>query len=135
EEHGADGRLLEAPAARLVELLGMVGDRAAGAAERERRADDRGIPNLADDRACLFEGLHARGPGELEADLLHRGLDQLAVLGLLDRGQLRADQLDAEAIERAVFRERDRGVERRLAAERRQERLRPLALDDAGDEL
>jgi len=41
-----------------------------------------------------------------------------------------ADQLDAEALERAVLGERDREVQARLAAERREQRLGPLALDD-----
>ena len=57
-------------------------------------------------------------------------LKSVAVLGLLDRVELGADQLDAEAVERAVLRQRDRDVEAGLAAERGQQRLRALALDD-----
>ncbi len=60
---------------------------------------------------------------------LHRGVEQLAVLGAVDRVVVRADQLDAEALERAVLVQGLGEVERRLAAERRQQRVRPLALD------
>src|SRR5438094_7922212 len=62
-------------------------------------------------------------------------LEELTVLGLPDRGELGADQLDAEAFERAVLGQRDREVQPRLAAEGGQERLGPFALDDPGDEL
>ena len=41
-----------------------------------------------------------------------------------------ADQLDAEALERAVLVQRHRQVERGLAAERRQQRVGALLLDD-----
>src|SRR5439155_1003456 len=57
------------------------------------------------------------------------------VLGLPDRVELGADQLDPEPIERAVLRQRDREVQARLTAQGRQERLRTLALDDLRDEL
>ena len=64
---------------------------------------------------------------------LHRGVEQLAVLGAADRVVGRADQLDAEALERAVLVQRLGEVERGLAAQRRQQRVRPLALDHLGD--
>src|SRR5207247_2398056 len=70
-----------------------------------------------------------------EPDPLHGRLEQRAVLGLPDRVELGADQLDPEALEGAVFGERDREVQPGLAAERRQQRLRPLALDDLRDDL
>src|SRR5438034_1227108 len=93
------------------------------------------ISDLTDDRARLVEAPRVARAREREADALHRLLEELAVLGLPDRGELGADQLDAEALERAVLGERDREVQARLAAERREQRLRPLALDDLGDEL
>ena len=69
----------------------------------------------------------------VEADLAHRVLEQLAVFGDLDRVDRRADQLDAVLLEHAVLGELDREVERRLAADGRQQRVRPLALDDRGE--
>jgi hypothetical protein len=43
--------------------------------------------------------------------VLHRLLEELAVLGFADGGQLGTDQLDAEPVERAVLGQRDREVE------------------------
>src|SRR5437867_5986189 len=123
------------PADGLLELVRVVGDRAARAAERERRPDDRRVAGLAHDRARLVEAPRAARARQREADALHRFLEELTVLGLPDRGELGADQLDAEAFERAVLGQRDREVQPRLAAEGGQERLGPFALDDPGDEL
>ena len=73
--------------------------------------------------------LQRRGVGEarlrrLEPDLRHRLAEELAVLGLVDRLGVRADHLDAELVEHAHLLERQRGVERRLAAHGRQEGVR-----------
>ena len=54
----------------------------------------------------------------------HRVVELLAVLGAVDRLVGRADQLDAEPLERAVLVQRLGEVERGLAAERRQQRVR-----------
>ena len=48
----------------------------------------------------------------------------------MDRLDARADQLDAELREHAGFVQLDREVQRGLAAERRQQRVGALALDD-----
>ena len=56
--------------------------------------------------------------------------ERLAVLGAVDRVVVGADQLDAEPLEGAVVVQRLGQVQRRLAAERRQQRVGPLALDD-----
>ena len=61
--------------------------------------------------------------------VVHRRVELLAVLGAADRLVGRADQLDAELVERAVLVQRLGEVERGLAAERRQQRVRALALD------
>ena len=68
--------------------------------------------------------------GHLDADLTHRLVELQPVLGDLDRLDRRADQLDAVLLEHAVLAELDGEVERRLAADRRQHRVGPLALDD-----
>ena len=103
--------------------LRRVRDAAAGAAERERRPDDRR-------RRELDVGVgrdHAVRHGQ--ADRLDRRAEELAVLGAPDRAEVGADQLDAER------RELDREVERGLPAERRQDRVGPLARDHLGDRL
>ena len=71
----------------------------------------------------------------VEADLGHRLAEELAVLRLVDGLGGGADHLDAEPVEHAHLLERERAVERRLAAHGRQERVRALLLDDLGDDL
>ena len=63
----------------------------------------------------------------------HRLAEALAVLGAVDRLVVGADQLDAEALERAVLVQRLGEVQRGLAAERRQQRVGALALDHLRD--
>jgi hypothetical protein len=55
--------------------------------------------------------------------------------GLLDGGDLGPDQLDPEAVQRAVVGEGDGQVERCLAAQGGQQGVGALALDDLADEL
>ena len=70
------------------------------------------------------------GGRDFEADFDHRGFEEIAILGLLDRVQLRADQLDVVLLQHARFRQRDREVERGLSADGRQNRVGALLLDD-----
>ena len=70
-----------------------------------------------------------------EAAALHRLAEELAVLGAADHVDGRAEQLDAERVEDALVGQLDREVERRLAAERRQQRVGPLAAEHVGDAL
>ena len=70
-----------------------------------------------------------------EAAALHRLAEELAVLGAADHVHRRAEQLDAEVAQDPRVGELDREVERGLAAERRQERVGPLAAEHVGDAL
>ena len=74
------------------------------------------------------------GDGEPDAlPSLRRTACGLRRCAIASRG--RADQLDAVLLERAGLRQRHRDVERRLAAHRRENRVRPLLLEDQLDEL
>ena len=64
---------------------------------------------------------------------MHLALEALAVFGEFDRLDRRPQQLDVVALEDAGFVEFDGEVEAGLAAERRQQRVRPLARDDRFD--
>ena len=89
-------------------------------------------------RARSIASASVRGEAALrhvEADRAHRVLEQLPILGDLDRLDRRANQLDVVLLERAGVREIDRQVERRLAADRRQQRVGPLALDDRREDF
>ncbi len=58
--------------------------------------------------------------------LLHRLLEQIAVLGLFDRLEFGADHLDAVRLEHAVLGEIDGEIECRLPAQSRQQRIGPF---------
>src|SRR3954467_5444203 len=100
-------------------LFLLVGAPPAGAAERERRADDRreAEPSLYLQR--LLHRVGERGARRTEADLRHGLLELLTILGLVDRLARGTDHLDVEFLEHALARQVERAVERRLPAHRR----------------
>src|SRR6185436_20314808 len=111
---------------RAFQRVGGPGDRAPRTAERERRPDDRGVAHLADHLARLLDRARVARARKIETDALHRGLEELAVLRLLDRLDLRADQLHAVTVEHPTLREGHGEVEPGLPAEGGQEGIRPL---------
>ena len=58
----------------------------------------------------------------------HRIFEQQAVFGLLDGLKLRADELHVVFLEHAAVGQLDRQVQRRLAADRRQNAKHPVAV-------
>jgi hypothetical protein len=108
-----------------------IGD--AAPAERERRPHDARQPDFGHRRERLVDGVRNRAARHLQPGRVHRLAEEVAVLGAGDRVVVGADELDAEALERAVLVERLGEVQGRLAAERRQQRVRALALDHGGD--
>ncbi len=128
-------RLLKRPLHQRFEFLLGEGDAPPGASEGEAGADDRRNPGLPDDLPSLFEGAHVARDRQGEADLPHRLPELVTVLGLHDRIELGADQRHAEAIEYAGLRELDGEVETRLAADRREQGVGPLGLDDLPDRV
>ncbi len=97
--------------------------------------DDQRVPELVPELERPVE--RARGPRarRLEPGPAHRLLEAAAVLGAVDRLEPRPDQPDAQPLEVAGLRERDRDVQRGLAAERRQQHVGSLALDHLQDGL
>ncbi len=88
----------------------------------------------------LRQRLHLMRARRLEADLGHRLAEQFAVLGLVDRLGAGADHLDVVFFEHPHLAQRERAIERRLAAhgrEKREAARRRVALfrDDLGDHL
>ena len=71
-----------------------------------------------------------RGARDFEPNFQHRILEQLAILRLFDRFELRPNKFALESIEHARFSQLDRQVQRGLAADRRQQRVRTFALDN-----
>ena len=107
--------------------LGRVRDAAAAAAERERRPHDRRHREVDVGRGRDDRVRHR------DADARHRLAEELAILGAVDRLEVGADQLDPFSA--ANERELDGEVQRRLPAERRQDRVGLLALDDLRDRV
>src|SRR5262249_11848674 len=128
DEHLADRAEVQAAGDQFVELLAVVGDAAAGAAQGEAGPQHAG---QADALANLLGGAQRPGHaalGHRDADALHRFLEQLAVLGLFDDLRRGADHLDVVLLQDAVAVQVHGGVERRLTAQRRQQGVGPLAL-------
>ena len=69
----------------------------------------------------------------LHAGFVHRLLEEHAIFGDLDRFALGADHFDAAFFEHAGIIERDREIQRGLAADCRQQRVRPFFANDCGD--
>src|SRR5690606_7210530 len=122
EQHLGRRRLLETVADDLLELLAVVRDAAAAAAERERRAHDDREADVLLDLPCFLERVRDAGARDVEADLLHRIAELLAVLGHVDRLAGRGNQLYAVFLEDAFAIEIEGAVQRGLAAHRRQQR-------------
>ncbi len=94
-----------------------------------------GKPDALDDAQRLVEGARRPRRRDRQADLDHRLLEPLAVLCRRDRLGVRTDELDPAVADDAPLGERHREVQRGLAAERRQHRVGPLALDDLRQHL
>ena len=87
----------------------------------------------SDDAVELVERRDDARLGNPQPDRAHGVAEELAVLGAADRVETGADQLDAERVEDAVLGQLAGEVERRLAAHRRQQRVRSLTPEHVGD--
>ncbi len=117
------------------QVLGVVRHAGAQAAHGEGRADDDGVVQDLDGREGLVHGVDDDGLGGLGAAALDDALELLAVLAELDGLDVRADQLDVVLLQHAGLVQGDRGVQRGLAAQGRQQRVRALLGDDLLDDL
>ena len=81
-----------------------------------------GSPMSSSAFSAIRQVLHLVRARRLEADLGHGLAEQLAVLGLVDGLGAGADELDVELVEHAHLAQRQRAVERGLAAHGGEER-------------
>ena len=135
DEHLACGRKLEALRDDVAHLARIVGDAAARAAERERGTEHHGISDRFGKGERIIERIGIAASSDFDADIGHGLGEELAILAGFDGGKVAADEFDAEALEHAGSRERHRGVQRRLAPYRGQERVGTLRLDNPLDEI
>ena len=135
DQHLVGRRELQALAHDGDELLVGVSDAAAGAAEGKARAQYAGITHALGDSLGVGHAVGIARARDLQADLGHGLVKELAVLAALDSGQVAADHLDAVLVERTVLCQLDGGVQTGLAAQRGQQRVRALFLDYALDKF
>src|SRR5208282_2470866 len=133
DQHLVAGRRSQAPGDLGAVVAGIARDRSARAAKRARGANYQRQSQAAADSLRVVLRVHDRRGRNFQPDVQHRLFEQVAVLGLFYRVQLRADQLDLEAFEHARFGQLDRKVERGLAAYRRQQGVGTFALDYFGN--
>ena len=130
-----DGRELEGVLHQEAELLLVVGEAAAGAAEGESGTEHHGIADLFGGLQALFHGAgDLRGQHRL-ADGGAQLLEQFPVLGLLDGGAGGAQQLDLALPQDALALELHGKVQAGLAADTGDDGVGPLIADDLGDVL
>ena len=110
-------------------------DATTGAAEGKARTQHAGISHALGDGLGVCHAVGIARARDLQADLGHGLVKELAVLAALDGGKVAADHLDAVLVERAVLCQFDGGVQTGLAAQRGQQRVRALFLDYALDKL
>ena len=132
DEHLADRAFAEAALELRLELVAVVRDPAPVTAEGEGRPQDRGEVELRREVLGIGDDHRLR---HLEADVAHGLTEELAVLGAANRLEAGADELHPELVENPCRRKVAREVERRLPAESRQERIRPLTPQDGRDRL
>ncbi len=135
DQHFVDRAELEAALGEVAELFDVVGDAATDAAQRERRPDHDREPERVRQLHRFGRITRQAALRDVEADRPHRVLEQLAVFGNLDRFDRGADQPDVVLRQRAGVGEIHGQIEGGLAADGRQNRVRPLALDDRGEKF
>ena len=136
DEDLADRARLEPVGRHALELLGRGGDSGSTSAEDVRRPDDRRQSDVGDDDAGLLDRVSGARPQTVESDADHRLLELLAVLGGGDRLGIGTDHLGrARHADQAPFEELHGDVQAGLAAERRQDGVGTLTVDDRRDDL
>ena len=104
DQHLGGGRGFQAARDDLLEFLAVVGDAAAGAAQREAGADHGGQAGGGECGARFLERMRDGGARRFDADRGHGVAEFQAVLGAVDHLGAGADQFDAVACQRAGLR-------------------------------
>ena len=126
---------LERPTNRLVQFGFVIGHAAAGASHRQGGTQDDRVPDAIRYRVGLLDGPSDVGARAAEANLVHRGLEELPLFGLSDGVDVRADQLHAVLLEDAAIGECQREVQGGLSPKGGQKRIGLLAFDDRFESL
>ena len=115
-------RKVESASQNLHQLFAVVGDAAARSAQREARPDEHRKTQLAGEIQPVAQIVHQSRARHFQADTDHRVLEEQPVLGFFNGFELGPDQLHVVAVEHARIGEIHGEIERRLPANRRQQR-------------
>ena len=135
DQHLVGGRKLKTLAHDGDEFLVSMRDATTGAAQGKARTQHAGIAHTLGDGLGVSHAVGIARARDLQADLGHGLVKELAVLTALDGGKVTADHLDAVLVECAVLCQLDGGIQTGLAAQRGQQRIRALLLDHALDKF
>ena len=114
-----------------LEFRFVMGDAAARTAQREARPhDQRPFADGPRDDHRLLQTVGRIGIRAADADAVHRRLEQPAVFRAGDRIRIGANEFDMIALQHAAPPRLHGEIQRRLAAKRRQQRVRPFTADD-----
>jgi len=128
-------RLIERPLRHSIEILVSLADPAPRAPHRKARPNDRRELRSLQNLPGLTDRGRDTGCRHAETNAIHRIAEQLSILCLVDRLEVRTDESDAVPFEYARLGQIDREVEGGLAPDRGQQRVRALRLDDQFDAL
>ena len=133
DQHLADRRERQRVFHQRQEFFLVVGEAAAGAAERERRAQHHRVADLFHNLEAFFNrACHFRREYRL-AELFAQLLKKLPILRPFNGKRAGAEQLHAALLQDAFFVKLHGEIETRLPADARQDRVRALIADDLGD--
>ena len=130
DEHFMDQTRLQAAGRDRPQLLQIVAEATARAAHRVGGADDHREADLLRDALRVFNGMDRFALRHVDAQRIHRLLEGETVFAAFDGVQLHADHLYIIFIKDAFERQFAGEIQGRLAAEIRQQRVRPFLFDD-----
>ena len=113
-----------------VELLLVMGDARTKAAHGEARAHDNRVAQFGDDVVDFLHGMGDGGTRGFCAAAVDNLLEQFAILTTVNGLERGADEFDIVFLEDSSLAERDRGVQRGLAAQCRQQGVGAFLGDD-----
>ena len=133
DEHLVHGRERKGVAHHLAQFGLVVGETAARAAQREGRAQHHRIADLLGHRHGLLDRHGDVRRKHRLAQRLAQLLEQLAVLGALDRLERRAQNFDLALFQNALLGQLHGEIQTRLSAQPRDDGVGTLEADDLGD--
>ena len=110
-----------------------MGDSTTRSAERERRPEHDWIPDVRHDNARIVNGICIARARRFDAQLVHALVEEPTILAAAYGSKVAPYHFDAVALERAGLGKLDGDVQRCLAAERGEQRIGLLTIEDLFD--